>query len=135
MLIPPEQPPEVGTEVERHQNPPTESEVWNVVKQYVDTVLEYLRKLNVVVQRFAFGSLLITVECSSLQILENIWEDYRGGLLGEMVKKMLITPQVLEKPGLTDVNLKTFIFKDRTTRININPRIIIIIDYYRVIIN
>ncbi|XP_078377245.1 uncharacterized protein LOC144660480 isoform X2 [Oculina patagonica] len=110
--ISPEQPQEVGTEGEHHQNPPTESEVWNVIKKYVDRVFEYLRRLYVIVRRFASGSLLITVECSSLQILEALWEDYRSGHLGEMVQKLLITPQVLEKLGLTDVKLKTFISEE-----------------------
>ena len=58
------------------------------------------------------GSLLITVECSSLQILQGLWEDYRSGHLNEIAQQMLVTAEVLEKLGLAEVRLKTFISEE-----------------------
>lgn len=119
--IPPEQPQQAtGTESlpgaafpGNRQNSPTEREILNVIKEYIDTFLKYLSdKLNVVVQGHTLGSLLITVECSSLQVLEGLWEDYHSGHLNKVAQEMLITPLVLEKLGVTDVKLKTIISEE-----------------------
>ena len=59
------------------------------------------------------GSWHIAVECSSLQILEGLWEDYRSGHLNSVAQVMLITPQVLQKLGLTELELKTHISEDQ----------------------
>ena len=59
------------------------------------------------------GSWHITVECSSLQVLEGLWEDYRSGHLNSVAQEMLISPQVLEKLGLTELKLKTYISEDQ----------------------
>ena len=72
-----------------------------------------MRKLHLLVRNNEVGSWHITVECSSLQVLEGLWEDYRSGHLNSVAQEMLITPQVLEKLGLTDLKLKTFISEDQ----------------------
>ena len=59
------------------------------------------------------GSWHVTVECSSSQVLEGLWEDYRSGHLNSVAQEMLITQQVLEKLGLTELKLKTFISEDQ----------------------
>ena len=59
------------------------------------------------------GSWHITVECSSLQVLEGLWEDYRSGHLNSVAQEILITQPVLEKLGLTELKLKTFISEDQ----------------------
>ena len=59
------------------------------------------------------GSWHITVECSSLQVLEGLWEDYRSGHLNSVAQEMLITPQVLQKLSFTELKLKTFISEDQ----------------------
>ncbi|KAJ7388228.1 hypothetical protein OS493_039101 [Desmophyllum pertusum] len=65
------------------QNPPDEIHIWDVILSFKESFLlfaKYLRyKLNLDVRRHDLGSFLITVECSSLQILEGLWEDYRSG--------------------------------------------------------
>lgn len=95
------------------QDRPTEIGIWNVIlsfKKSFELFLQYLgNKLNVFVRRHDVGSLLITVECSSLQILEGLWEDYNSGHLNEVAQEMLISAEVLEKLGLTEVKMKTFI--------------------------
>ena len=90
--------------------------IWNVVlsfKESFSLFFQYLRcKLNVFVRNYEVGSLSLTVECSSLQILEGLWEEYCSGHLNSMVQEKLITPQVLEKLGLTEVKVKTFISEE-----------------------
>lgn len=96
--------------------PPTEIQIWNVIlsfKKSFEWFLQYLGyKLNVFVRSHDVGSLLITVECESSQILAGLWEDYCSGHLNEITQEMLITAEVLEKVGLDEVKLKTFISKE-----------------------
>ena len=58
------------------------------------------------------GSLIITVKCSSLEILEELWKDYCSGHLNKMAQKYLITEEILNKFGLTEVNLVTTILQE-----------------------
>ncbi|KAJ7381045.1 hypothetical protein OS493_004641 [Desmophyllum pertusum] len=46
------------------------------------------------------GSLVLTVKCNSLEIIEGLWEDYSTGLLGELAQKFLVTDEILEELGL-----------------------------------
>lgn len=72
--------------------------------------LQYLHDVrNVVVRDCRFGSLILTVECNSLEILEKLWEDYCSGHLGEMAQKCLVSDDILNILGLTEVKVKTFI--------------------------
>ena len=106
---------------ENHQHLPTDIEIWNVLLSFKDSFglfLRYLRgKLNVHVRRLDVGSLLITVECSSLQILEALWEDYSSGYLSQVAQETLITSEVLEKLELTEVKLKTFISEEEYEKV------------------
>ena len=61
------------------------------------------------------GSLIITLECSSLEILEGLWEDYCSGHLNEMAQKYLVTEDVLKKFGLIEVKLRTKILEEDYT--------------------
>ena len=92
---------------------PAETGIWNVIlsfKESFNLFLQYLTdKLRVSVRSHDVGSLLITVECSSLKILNGLWDDYSSGHLSEVANKMLITTEVLEKLGLTEVKMNTFI--------------------------
>ena len=55
------------------------------------------------------GSLIVMVECSSLEILEGLWEDYSTGYLSEMAQKFLATDEILKAFGLAEVELTTTI--------------------------
>ena len=110
---------EVSDSGELQLNPldtPTEIGIWTVIlsfKKPFELFLQYLRcKLNVFVGNHDVGSLLISVECSSLQILEGLWEDYRSGHLNAIAQEILVTAEVLEKLGLDEVRLKTFISEE-----------------------
>ena len=98
-------------------NYPPDIDVWDVIlsfKEAVDLFLRYLSsKLHLRVRSKGRGSWYITVECSSSQDLEGLWEDYRSGHLNSVAQEMLITQQVLEKLGLTELKLRTFISEDQ----------------------
>lgn len=70
--------------------------------------LQYLREVRQVLFVDAqTGSLIITVECNSLEILEGLWNDYSTGHLNEMAQKFLVTDDVLKDFGLIEVKLTT----------------------------
>ena len=55
------------------------------------------------------GSLIITAECGSLKILEELWQDYCTGNLGRVVQECLVTEDVLKELGLSEIKLITTI--------------------------
>ena len=55
------------------------------------------------------GSLILTVLCSSLEILDALWYDYCTGHLNDMAQKYLVTKDVLQEFDLTDLRLTTTI--------------------------
>ena len=99
------------------QDLPTEIDMWNVIvsfKNSFNLFLHYLRsKLDVVVIHLDMGSLRITVGCRSLQILEELWHDYRSGHLNQIAQDTLITAEILETLELTKLTLKTFISEEQ----------------------
>ena len=95
---------------------PTEMHIWTVIlsfKKSVELFFQYLGyTLRTFVRNHSVGSWLITVECSSLKILQGLWEDYRSGHLNAIAQEILVTAEVLEKLGLDEVRLKTFISEE-----------------------
>lgn len=121
--IPPDEPqadeaegPPTGELQRNPQHPPQELDIWNVIlsfKNSFDLLVQYLRvKLGVTVQGHSVGSLLLTVTCSSLEILEGLWKDYCSGHLNEVVQETLVTAEVLETLCLSEVKLKTIILEE-----------------------
>ena len=75
--------------------------------------LHYMEKAkNVLIVGKELGSLIITVECSSLQVLDGLWEDYCTGHLSEMAQKLLVTDDILREFGLLEVKLTTIILEE-----------------------
>jgi len=75
--------------------------------------LKYMRDVReLLIVNVQEGSLIITVECSSLEILEGLWEDYRTGHLNDMAQKYLVTEDILKELGLIEVKLMTTILED-----------------------
>jgi len=75
--------------------------------------VEYMKEVRaVLIVDVQQGSLIITVECSSLEILEGLWEDYRTGHLNDMAQKYLVTEDILKELGLIEVRLMTTILED-----------------------
>ena len=90
--------------------------IWRVILSFKNSfkiLVEYLRlKLGVDVQDSRQGSLVITVSCNSLQVLEGLWEDYRSGHLSEVIQETLVTTEVLKELGLSELKLKTIISEE-----------------------
>ena len=94
------------------QDPPAKHDIWRAIcsPRALNQLLEYLAdKLGVGVVSHIEGSLLIKVTCSSLEILEALWEDYSNGHLNEVIEQTLVTSDILEKFGLSELRLKTTI--------------------------
>ena len=85
---------------------PSTPEEFNGFREYMEKVRE------VIIVDVKTGSLIITVECSSLQILDELWIDYKTGHLNEMAQKYLVTEDVLKAFGLTELKLKTTIVEE-----------------------
>lgn len=81
----------------------------------VNDFLRYMREMRKVVvvdTHDKLGSLIITVQCSSLEILEGLWEDYRTGFLNASAQDYLVTEHILKEFGLIEVKLKTTILEN-----------------------
>ena len=95
---------------------PDSVDIWHVIlsfKNSFNLLVEYLRiKLGVDVQDSRLGSLIITVSCRSLQVLEALWEDYQSGHLNEVIQETLVTTEVLKELGLSEMKLKTSISEE-----------------------
>ena len=122
--IPPEQSSAEGTAglstlsalQESQQNIPVALDFWYLVfsfKRPLELSITYLKlKLGVDVQSYRLGSFVITVSCSSLEVLEALWNEYRTGRLNEVVQDTLVTGEVLEKLELCEVKLRTIISEE-----------------------
>ena len=76
-------------------------------------MLEYLKlKLGVDVQGYRLGSLIVTVSCSSLEVLEALWKDYRTGHLNEVVQVTLVRAEILKELDLREATLRTIISEE-----------------------
>ena len=86
-----------------------ELDMWNVIMAFKHSfrlLFRYLKNnLNALVEDIELGSLLITVKCSSLQILEGLWKVYKSGYLNQVVQETLVTHEVLEILGIDEVKL------------------------------
>ena len=71
---------------------------------------KYMRKMRVNITGVSQGSLVITVKCESLQILEKLWTEYSSGRLGEMVQNCFVTEKILKEFNLTELKLKTTMY-------------------------
>ena len=102
-----------GVQLQTNQQ---ELDFWYVLysfKEPIRLLVRYLKfKLGVDIQDNQLGSLVITVSCSTLQVLERLWDDYCSGHLNEVIQQTLVTAEVLEELGLSEVKLKTIISEE-----------------------
>ena len=71
---------------------------------------EFLKKAyEVAVMMVKSGSLIITVQCLTLESLESLWNDYCSGYLNDIVERFLVTDEITRKLGMDNVRLKTTI--------------------------
>ena len=78
---------------------PSDEEGFNGFLQY----MQEMRK--VIVDDVKTGSLVITVRCTSLLILDELWKDYCTGHLQEVAQRYLVTEDILNELGLESVQL------------------------------
>ena len=81
-------------------------------KDDFEEFMTYMGKMRFIITGCAVGSLLITVRCDSLQILERLWEDYSLGHLGDVVQRCVVTEEILTELSLAELKLKTTISKE-----------------------
>ena len=74
--------------------------------------LRYLKEMDLLFTGHSVGSLLITVKCDSLQILERLWKDYLSGHLSEVVQRSFVTEELLAELNLAELKLKTAISEE-----------------------
>lgn len=75
--------------------------------------IRYLEEIKkVLVVDITEGSIIITVECCSLEILEKLWDDYCSGHLREITQKLLVTADVLKAFDLIELKLTMTIFEE-----------------------
>ena len=86
--------------------PPSNNEEFDDLRSYLTDVRDLF------VQDVKLSSLLITVKCRSLQVLEDLWNDYTSGHLNEVVQKCLVTEDILNELGLSELKLNTAIRVD-----------------------
>ena len=76
-------------------------------------LLCYLQSnLEVKVKEATEGSLRITVQCYTLEILERLWEDYTSGHLNAVAEECLLTDDIKRRFDVVSVKLKTIIFEE-----------------------
>ena len=61
-------------------------------------------------------SLYITVKCTSLEILEDLWKTYKSGELNEAAERYLITGKLLREYELREFKLITVIDEEEYRR-------------------
>lgn len=61
--------------------------------------LEYMKQMGLSITNIRTGSVIITVICTSLEILELLWEDCNTGHMDEVAQKLLITKDVIREFG------------------------------------
>ncbi|XP_068751375.1 uncharacterized protein [Montipora capricornis] len=73
----------------------------------------YLKEVRkVLVLDVTSGSLIVTVEVGSEELLEELWKDYRTGHLNEVAQKFLVTEELLEECGLIELKLTLHIAEE-----------------------
>ena len=75
--------------------------------------LQYMQKVRqVIFVDVKRGSLIMTVRCTSLRILDELWKDYCTGHLQEVAQRYLVTEDILQQWGLDSVQLKLTISEE-----------------------
>lgn len=72
--------------------------------------LRYLQKKQVIITGASTGSVIITLICPSLEILEVLWEDCNTGHVDKVAQKFFITNDVIREFG--DVKITVTISED-----------------------
>lgn len=70
--------------------------------------LRYMTEIRkVLVLDAKSGSLIFTLECGSIKILDDLWKDYKRGYLDRVAQAYLVTKDILKEFGLSSFQLKS----------------------------
>ena len=73
----------------------------------LSALFEYLQRVySVSVKSLQEGSLIITVECPTLESLERLWNDYQSSCLDDIAESYLVTDELKRKLELDHVRLR-----------------------------
>ena len=76
----------------------------------IDHLTKYIENaFSTKVMLVTFKSLVITLQCPTLESLEKLWNSYCSGCLNEIVERFLVTDELRRKLGLDNVRLTTTI--------------------------
>ena len=75
-----------------------------------------MENLRLLIKAANISSLRITVRCTSVEILENLWRDYTSGVLNEAAQRYLVTDEVLDLYNLRELSLSTNIDEEEYRR-------------------
>ena len=64
---------------------------------------------NCAVMTFVTGSLIMIVQCPTLESLESLWNGYCSGYLNDIIESFLVSEELKKKLGRDKVRLKTTI--------------------------
>ena len=84
-------------------------EVAQALKSLIDRLTEVYGVLLVTLWK---GSIIIILDCPTLESLELLWSDYDSGHLGKVVEQYLATDEIKKKFNLETICLKTIIEKE-----------------------
>ena len=85
-------------------------------KEDLQNFLSYLKDFRMTIGPIGVSSLRITVNCTRLEDLEELWRAYTTGALNEAAEKYLVTDEVLRQYKLTELRLTTFIDEEEYRR-------------------
>ena len=75
-------------------------------RKELNEFVDYMKEVrNVIVVDVKTGSLIFTLACGSVQILDELWKDYKKGHLNEVAQSYLVTNDILEEFGLPSLKL------------------------------
>ena len=75
-----------------------------------DYFLAYLERIGAVLNRVSTGSVIITMICTSLEILEVLWKEFNTGHMEKVAQNFLITDDVIREFG--DVKITVTILEE-----------------------
>ena len=76
----------------------------------IEQLVKYIQaEMHVKVELVKMGSLIIIVQCPTLESLEKLWKSYCSGYLNDIVERFLVTDELRRKLGLDNVRLTTTI--------------------------
>ena len=72
----------------------------------VGAFIEHITKVyNLAVKAVKSGSLILTVQCFTLEGLEMLWNDYRSGCLNDIAERFLVTGELKRKLNVENFRL------------------------------